>query len=88
MSRIKVSVLMMFFSVLIFYFGGWDIIWGESGASVLDANRVAIGLSGNMYGLKYIHRFFSSYIIAWILFAFALFFAIRALITLIFGSKN
>jgi len=88
MSRIKVFVLMILFSVLIFYFGGWDIIWGESGSAVLNANSVAIGLGGNMYGLKYVHRFFSSYIIAWILFAFALFFVIRGFITLIFGSKN
>ncbi len=88
MSRIKVFVLMILFSVLIFYFGGWSIIWGEPGTSVLNANSAAIGLNGNMYGLKYVHRFFSSYIIAWILFAFALFFVIRAFMTLIFGSKN
>jgi len=88
MSRVKVFILMLLFSAVIFYFGGWGIIWGEPGTSVLDANRAAFGISGNIYGLKYVHRFFNSHIISWILFAFALFFVIRAFITLIFGSKN
>ena len=88
MRRIKVSVLMILFAMVLFYFGGWHLIWGEPGASVLDVNHAAIGIKGNRYGLLYVHRFFDSHIIAWIMFAFALFFVIRALITLIFGSKN
>jgi len=88
MNRIKVFVLLILISVLILYFGGWGLIWGEPGTSILEANRAAIGVSGNMYGVAYVHRFFNSLIIAWILFAFALFFVVRAFITLIFGSKN
>jgi len=88
MSRIKAFILIMLISILIFYFGGWNIIWGDTGTSVLEVNRVAIGINGKMYGLIDVHRFFNSHIIAWILFAFALFFAITAFLRLIFGNKD
>jgi hypothetical protein len=90
-SRIGSLVGGLFLAIVVMYFGGWSLVWGQalfsSKAIVTQSNGFAIRFNELYYGAIFSGRFFDSPAISWLCLIISIG-LISAGLSLLFGSGS
>jgi hypothetical protein len=84
--------IVLVITAIIFYFAGWDIVYGGFWYSldpcVINKNGIFIEINDKIFGIVRTERFFDSPVIQWLLLCFSFMFLIAAFFVVILPDND